>query len=262
MNDNNVEVLRIKELNLDIIAPSTANFKNFEQGGSKIAIIGKTGLGKTSIMCALLYAKKHIFPVCMLTSTVERESPTFSKILPEIFIHDKYDEKQIEKFIQRQKLAKEHLECPWAVMILDDCTDDPSIFRRPLQNGIYKRSRHWKIMAILSLQYAMDIPPAVRTNTDGVFILRDPNLRNRKKLYENYASIIPDFQLFCKIMDEITNDFTALYIHNSSKSNNWTDCVFWYKAKPVPEGFKFGCDTFWKHHKQRYNTEYKDPVTI
>lgn len=261
-SNSNVEILRIKELNLDMIAPTTANHKIFDQGGSKLAIVGAPGRGKSVLMGSILYAKKHIFPVAMITSTVEKDSPYFSKYVPDIFIHDKYDEKQLEKFIQRQKIAKEHLEYPWAFVILDDCTDDPSIFRKPLQNGLYKRGRHWKLCYLLSLQYCMDIPPAIRTTTDGVFIMRDPNLKNRKKLYENYASIIPDFQLFCKIMDEITTDFTALYIHNSSKSNNWVDCVFWYKAKPIPEGFKFGCDTFWKHHNQRYNTEYKDPVTV
>jgi hypothetical protein len=108
----------------------------------------------------------------------------------------------------------------------------------------------------------MDIRPVIRTNIDGVFILREPNIRNRKIMYENYASIIPDFKLFCDIMDQITNDFTALYIHNGSKSNDWRDCVFWYKATPIPENFKFGCQDYWDFHYARYNPEYTDPITI
>ena len=108
----------------------------------------------------------------------------------------------------------------------------------------------------------MDVRPVIRTNVDGVFILREPNLRNRKVMYENYAGIIPDFSLFCTILDQITDDYTALYIHNATKTNDWKDCVFWYKAKPIPKDFKFGSPTFWDHHWQRYNPEYVDPITV
>ena len=82
----------------------------------------------------------------------------------------------------------------------------------------------------------------------------------RKVMYENYAGIIPDFKLFCEIMDEITNDHTALYIHNFSTTNNWQDCVFWYKAKPVDKDFRFGADEYIDHHFQRYNANYTDPL--
>jgi hypothetical protein len=116
------------------------------------------------------------------------------------------------------------------------------------------------MLYILSMQYCSDILPAIRTNVDGVFILREPILRNRKILYENYASIIPDFHIFCSILDQITDDNTALFIHNASKSNNWQDCVFWYKASKVPEGFVFGCPEYKSFHESRYNPEYVDPM--
>jgi hypothetical protein len=157
-------------------------------------------------------------------------------------------------------MAKKHLENPWAVLLCDDCTDDPRIFNHKLQQGLYKYGRHWKMLYILSLQYSMDVKPVIRTNVDGVFILREPILKNRKTLWENYASIIPDFTLFCDIMDQITDDHTALYIHNSSKTNDWHDCVFWYKAFIVPDNFKFGCPEYWAFHYDRYNPEYVDPV--
>jgi len=127
-----------------------------------------------------------------------------------------------------------------------------------MQHGMYKRGRHWKMLYILSLQYAMDVKPVIRTNVDGVFILREPILKNRKSLWENYASIVPDFSLFCDIMDQLTGDYTALYIHNAGKSNDWQECVFWYKAQITPKDFKFGCEDYWAFHEQRYNKEYVD----
>ena len=62
-------------------------------------------------------------------------------------------------------------------------------------------------------------------------------------------------------MDQITDDYTALYIHNATQSNKLEDCVFWYKApKDVPSGFKIGCPDFWLFHEQRFDPNYVDPI--
>ena len=107
----------------------------------------------------------------------------------------------------------------------------------------------------------MDVKPVIRTNIDGTFILREPSLKNRRALWENYAGIIPDFSMFCEIMDQITDDYTALYIHNATQSNKLEDCVYWYKApKNTPHGFKMGCPDFWLFHEQRYDPNYVDPI--
>lgn len=259
----NIQEIRIKELDLDMIAPITARMNEPTYGGSKLVVIGKPGTGKSVLIASILYAKKHIAPVAMVMSGTEDSNSFFRQILPSTFVFNNYNEEQIEKFITRQKLAKQHIDNPWAFLVIDDCTDDASIFRKPLQNGLYKRSRHWKMIYILSLQYCLDVKPTIRTNIDGVFILREPNLRNRKTLYENYASIIPDFKTFCSILDQITNDHTALYIHNATTTNDWKECVYWYKADITKiNGFIFGCQDYWEFHNVRYNPEYVDPITI
>jgi hypothetical protein len=244
---------RIKELNLELIPPSTKTMYNPEQGGSKIVVIGKPGSGKTMLITSLLYAKKHIFPIGMAVSGTEDSNGHYSRIFPKTFVYNKLDEKRIETFIERQKLAKKYMENPWSVLLLDDCTDDPRLFNQPLFQGLYKNGRHWKMWFILSLQYCMDVRPVIRTNIDGTFILREPSIKNRKALWENYASIIGDFSTFCDIMDQITDDYTALYINNATNSNKVEDCVFWYKAPRVPDDFKFGCPDFWMFHNQRYD---------
>jgi hypothetical protein len=214
--------------------------------------------GKTTIITSLLYEKRDIFPMFMIMSGTEDSNGHYKSIIPSTFVYNKLDEKKIEDFIVRQKIAKKHLENPWGVLLLDDCTDDPRIFNRPLMQGIFKNGRHWKMLFILSLQYCMDVKPVIRTNVDGVFILRETNLRNRKNLWENYAGVVPDFNLFCQIMDSITTDYTALYIHNQTTSNKLEDCLFWYKAKPVPEKIKLGSVDLWKFHKTRFNPDFKE----
>lgn len=255
-----VRALNIRELNPDMIAPSTANMNRSDQGGSKIVVIGKPGSGKTTLVTSLLHAKKHIFPVAMVMSGTEDSNGHYRKLFPSSFVYNKYDEDAVENFIKRQKVAKEHLSNPWALLLLDDCTDDPRIFNKPLQQGLFKNGRHWKTLYILSLQYGMDVRPVIRTNIDGVFILREPNIRTRRVLWENYAGCIPDFSDFCEILDQITDDYTALYIHNATQSNKIEDCIFWYRAPKLPTDWKFGCDEYWMHHKERYNESHKNTL--
>ena len=250
---------KIKELDLKCINPNIFNYENSNQGGSKIVVIGKPGTGKTTLITRFLYEKRQIFPTAFVMSGTEDSNGHYSKIIPSSFVHNKYEEEKVENFITRQKVSKKHLENPWSVLLLDDCTDDPRIFNKPIFQGLYKNGRHWKMLFILSLQYCMDVKPVIRTNIDGVFILRETNLRNRRSLYDNYAGIIPSFDMFCEIMDQITNDYTALYIHNATTSNKLEDIVFYYKAKPVPDTFKFGSKDFWKFHNHRFNNRYSDP---
>jgi hypothetical protein len=218
--------------------------------------------GKTTLITSLLYEKSLIFPTGLVMSGTEDSNGHYKKIFPSTFVYNRLDEKKIEDFVTRQKIAKRHVSNPWSVLLLDDCTDEPRILNKPIFQGLYKNGRHWKMLFILSLQYCMDIRPVIRTNIDGTFILRESNLRNRKTLWENYAGIIPDFGLFCQIMDVITDDYTALYIHNATQSNNLEDCVFWYKAKKVPSNFRFGARDFWRFHKQRYDPSYRDGFKI
>ena len=63
-------------------------------------------------------------------------------------------------------------------------------------------------------------------------------------------------------MDACTDDYTALYIHNQTRTNNWQDCVFYYKAPLTPEGFKLGAPEYWRFHDDRYNENYQDPFDI
>ena len=213
--------------------------------------------GKSTLITSILYHKKNIIPVAVAMSGTEDSNKTFSQFMPSLFIHNSYQESKINDFITRQKYAKRYLQNPWGVLVLDDCTDDPKVFQKPLQQSIFKCGRHWKMLYIVSLQYAMDIKPVIRSNVDGVFILREPSLVTRRKIWENYASIIPTFDLFCQIMDTVTQNYTALYIDNSSKSNEWSECVFWYRP-PIVGKWRFGAKEFWKFHKDNFNSQYGD----
>jgi hypothetical protein len=252
--------IKLKELNVDMIHPSSRTMFEPKQGGSKTVVIGKPGTGKSTLIAYLLYLKKDIFPIASVFSGTEDTNHFYEKIIPSTFIHNEYNEEKIEEFVKRQKLAIKHLQNPWGVLLIDDCTDEPKVLNRKIQHALFKNGRQYKMWYILSLQYALDIKPAIRSNIDGVFLFREPNRATREKIWKNYASIIPEFSLFCELMDQITGDHTALYIHNQTQTNDWQDCVFYFRANPVPSGFKFGCEDYWKFHYDRYNPNYDDTI--
>jgi len=256
-------VFRISEFNVGEMQPTTRQVNNPESRcGRKIVVIGKPGMGKSSLIKGLLYAKKHLFPVGVVFSGTEDSNHDYSKNFPRLFIHNGNDIDALTEAVKRQKAASQHLTNPYSVIIQDDCTDNPNELNKPIYHAIFKNGRHWKLWYILSLQYCMDIKPVIRNNIDYTFILKETNNENRKKLWRNYANCISDFDTFCELMDTITGDYTALVIDNTTQSNNLEDCVFYYKADLVPKGWKFGSPAYWNFSNMRYNKTYVDPITV
>ena len=135
-----------------------------------------------------------------------------------------------------------------AFVILDDCLYDSSWAREKLMRLLFMNGRHWKIMLVITMQYPLGVPPNLRTNIDYTFILREPYITNRKRIYENYAGMFPTFESFCQVMDQCTENYECLVISNNAKSNKLVDQIFWYKAQPHRD-FKLGSKEFWEMSK-------------
>jgi hypothetical protein len=211
--------------------------------------------GKSTIVNDIVASKSHIACCAQIFSGTEDSNHAYSEKFPPCCVFSKLDMKAVKNFAIRQKIAKQFLPNPWAIQIIDDCTDDPKIFRDPIFHAYYKNGRHWNMVHILSLQYALDIPPAIRNSIDFTFILRETNQNSREILWKNYAGCIPNYQMFQDIMDTVTEDYTALVINNRVQSNKIEDCIFWYKAKPdrLPPNWKFGHPVSWEHNTVRYD---------
>ena len=120
---------------------------------------------------------------------------------------------------------------PRLFLLLDDCIYDQSWVKDKNVRSLFMNGRHFKILFIITMQYALGIPPNLRTNVDFVFILRENFVNNRKRLYDHYAGMFPSFEMFCQVMDQCTENFECIVINNNAKSNKLEDQVFWYKAK-------------------------------
>jgi hypothetical protein len=206
----------------------------------------------------LLFYHQDI-PIGTVISGTEAGNGFYSAHVPKLFIHEEYNTSIIENILKRQKTVlkqvKKELEqfkrCnidPRAFVILDDCLYDATWTRDKMMRLLFMNGRHWKIMLIITMQYPLGIPPNLRTNIDYVFILREPYIANRKRIWENYAGMFPTFESFCQVMDQCTENFECLVINNNSKSNKLHDQIFWYKAEHHAD-FKLGSKEFWELSK-------------
>ena len=51
-------------------------------------------------------------------------------------------------------------------------------------------------------------------------------------------------------MDQCTENYECLVIHNNAKSNKLTDQVFWYKAEPR-DNVRLGSQKFWEYDAEK-----------
>lgn len=246
-----MDEIYINEFYPDLIAPTKETYMNPEQGGSKIVFIGKPGTGKSTLIKYILYSKMDLVPVAVVVNGTEESTGFYSELFPPLFVYNEYNERILSEFVNRQQKAKEELSNPWGLLLLDDCTDGKDVFKSKIQNGIFKNGRHWKMLYFISLQYSIDLPPALRTCVDGAFLFKETNEKNLKNLYENYAGIFPKFSIFKQYMDQVTGNFTALYIDSQNQSvKEWQDCVYYVKA-PIIDNFKFGCKEYRAYGRDR-----------
>ena len=233
-------------------------FKPDQNTGPVIVLIGRRDTGKTYLVRDLLYYHQDI-PIGTVISGTEAGNGFYANHVPKLFIHDEYNSAIIENILKRQKTVlkqvKKEMEAfkkcsidPRAFVILDDCLFDATWTRDKMMRLLFMNGRHWKIMLIITMQYPLGIPPVLRTNIDYVFILREPYIANRKRIYENYAGMFPTFESFCQVMDQCTENYECLVINNNVKSNKLQDQIFWYKAENHKD-FKLGSREFWEISK-------------
>jgi hypothetical protein len=255
-DDGESQTINIRPFDFNTMPP----FKGKgDEDGTKIIIIGKAGSGKSSLIKDILASKAHLIPVAQVFSGTEDSNHAFGSIITDVCIYNKLDLKAMENFKIRQKTAKKWLKNPWALQIIDDCTDDPKILKKTIFQDYYKNGRHWAMLHILTLQYCLDIPPAIRNNYDYAFIFKENIIATREKLHKYFGACIHSFPDFNNLMDTITGDYTALVIKNSASATTPEECLFWYKADPgaIPKNWKFGSAVAWEFQQDR-----RDPNAV
>jgi len=234
-----------------------------------VIFIGRRRTGKSTLVRDLLFHHQDM-PVGTVISGTEESNSFYGKMIPPIFIYGEFQPVILDNFVKRQKMITGKIEKdklagvrskvdPRSFMILDDCMYDDSWTHDKNIRYLFMNGRHQKVFFLITMQYPLGIQPALRTNVDFVFILREPYLNNRKRIFDNYAAAFPSFEFFCQIMDQCTQNYECIVIDNTSLSAKLEDCVFWYKADTHPD-FRIGAAQFWQHSAQYNQDKEQDEI--
>lgn len=216
----------------------------------------------------IFYHHRHI-PSGVVFSGTEEASPFFGDFIPDCFIHSDYDPELIDTIMTKQKKrireAKMEgrsdtgkLPANNMFIVLDDMLHDAQNWKRDKTiKNIFFNGRHYNFLFILTMQYPLGITPELRSNIDYVFVFNEPSIKNRKKIYDDYGSVLPSFEHFCNILDACTQNHECLVIKTASTSTDLKDQIFWYKAESH-HNFRVGHPKLWKYHQAHYNTNYEE----
>jgi hypothetical protein len=219
-----------------------------------VIFIGRRGTGKSWLIKDLMWHKQR-FPIGTVISGTEGANAFYSTIVPSLFIHEEFNSAIISNVLKRQDAITKQIrkekelrgQCAIdrrAFIVMDDCMYDNKWISDKFIRSLFMNGRHYGLLYVLALQYVMGIPPVLRGQVDYVFILRENQVSARRRIFEQFAGIFPTFELFCQIMDQCTENFECLVIHNGAKTNRIEDCVYWYKAATRPD-FKIGSRDHW-----------------
>lgn len=231
---------------------------------SVVVFIGKRNTGKSYCMKDVLSFHRDI-PIGVVISPTEKANGYFEKFIPKMLIYDEPEEKIIKIFLDRQqKISREKKKeisisgkssiDNRAFLILDDCLYDKKWINDKNIRSIFMNGRHYKIFFLITMQHAMGLPPVLRNNLDYIFIFRNNIVKERQKIYDNYAGMFANFEVFNQVMNQCTENFECLVINNNAKSNKLQEQIFWYKAEPHGP-FKLGSKEFWELSKDLNSDE-------
>ena len=232
------------------------------QQDAVVVFIGRRRTGKSTLVRDLLHNHQEM-PLGTVISGTEESNSFYGKMIPPLFIHGEYNSLIVSNYVKRQKIIMGKIQAeiaagvkqsrydPRSFLILDDCMYDDSWTHDKNIRYLFMNGRWLKVFFLITMQYPLGIQPALRTNVDYVFILREPYLTNRKRIFDNYGSAFPSFEFFCQIMDQCTTNYECLVIDNTSQSNKMEDCIYWYKAE-MHSDFRIGAPEFWQHSANFY----------
>ena len=236
-----------------------------------IAMISKRGSGKSFLTRELLFHKRHI-PTTIAISKTERLNRFYGDFIPDIFIYENYSNELLSKVYSRQSKIFEDNEKrikdgkkpkdDRMMLIMDDCMSSKGswVKEEPILE-LFFNGRHHHLSFILTMQYSLGIPPEMRSNFDYIFLLAEDFTNNRKRLYEHYAGMFPDFASFNDAFTVLTEDFGCMVINNKIHTTDITEKVFWFKAKETPR-FTMGSKKYKKHHKKFYDDNWNKKIQV
>ena len=252
-----VSQIKVEEMNED-------KYYGIELDGNHRFVLGNFIVTHNSWLVRDIFYHHKEIPIGLIFSGTEEANPFFGDFIPDSFIHSEYDSNLIETMLtkQSQKVKKArqngHADTDGLVpsnrafVVLDDMLHDAAAWKKEKTiQSIFFNGRHYNLFFILTMQYPLGIPPALRSNIDYIFVFNEPSIKNRKKIYDDYAGMIPSLDHIFNILDSCTQNHECLVINNL-----WLKLVQKNHKAEKKEAFRVGHPKIWKYHDLHYNSKY------
>ena len=218
-----------------------------------ILIIANRGSGKSWLIRELMRHFSEISAGAIIAPT-DRMNPFYRYFFPQQCIHYDIRDQLLRGILDRQckmitksKQAKSGADKidPQALLVMDDCLARKRSWAKDSDiTEVLMNARHYKLTYILTMQTPLGVTPDLRLNFDYIFLLKDDSTINKKKLWDNYASMFHKFNTFEQVFDQCTKDYGCMVIDNRKPADNINKKIFHFKVNNLDPKFLFGSDQF------------------
>ena len=213
-----------------------------------IMVVGKRRTGKSTLIRDILRSMvgKLDFGIAMCGS--EDTGKAMAEYIPPSCIYDDFSPAALDVLLRVQQRGVASGTCKPVYLVMDDTMYDKQTLKSKNMRMLFMNGRHRKIFFLCAVQYLMDIPPDIRTNVDYLFVLKENVLSNREKLHKQFFGMFAEYKDFSVVMNSCTSGFQCMVLDNTARSNDPSDCVFWYQADAAGASFRVGTPGIWVLH--------------
>jgi len=213
--------IQIQEADLFSIEPNAS-----------IALLGKRRTGKTTWAKYILYhLKPKINRYVALCGNKDNASEWKRTINP-LYVMDKnikflealrdYQDTKVSRYSQENMpIPKKYRIC----IVLDDCGSDKNFMFSRIMRDMLSNGRHYGMTIIILAQYLNQMHSENRDQIDYLGMLYTSNLRNLKKVQEEYVNV-SDLRTFKCVLKACSSNRGMCWIDNTKNPEKIDDCVF------------------------------------
>lgn len=242
-----------------------------EKDGKRVCVLGGSGSGKSRFVVEAMRECANV-PVWQVLNPSEPANPMYGPHLPcdGCVVDDQEPEKlllPLYKLKVRQfKRCKEWRipksdpaqwkRDPSIGLIMDDISEDPSIYKDPIFRWLYANSRQFKVLSFHLIQHYAYLLNNYRRSVSHMVVFRQNSPKNIKTIYNDFFGMFETVEEFSRALEMATENFGCLVVDMLNPSSKIEDRVFWYRAQYKQPDFIVGAEWWHKSVTKAYNENW------
>ena len=214
----------------------------------RILLVGRSGSGKSVALMDILSHMADSIDLCLLFSPTTDSIDSFRKVAPTSCIHPGgLNLEVVETALRLNRENAERKKARELFIVADDvAATDKKLLSSPVMRDGLMNGRHASCGWAISLQYCMDVPVDARSQFQIIVVCAENNQMNRRRIWQQFAGVVPTYRQFDTIMQTATQDHSCLIIDNTNPSATIQTSLFHWKARLNPPPFKLCKPVYWR----------------